>query len=156
PLLPVPLYLAFANSYVYVSHQPKALDAKQLIDAKVFFSKDDGAVASVVARVDRVPDQLKGVVAGQFELFLNQGRKKGPGGNPAEAKLKEFVFDAMAGGAKSLVDDAKEASIKVFIGPKSDDLSIEASLSAKDGTTLAKNIAGLAGQTSLPAGIVVA
>jgi hypothetical protein len=156
PLLPVPLYLAFANNYVYVSHQPKALDPKQLIDAKAYFAKDDGAVASAVARLDRVPDQLKGFVSSQFELFLNQERKKGPAGNPAEAKLKEFLFDAAAGGAKSLVDDAKEASIKVFIDPKSDDLSIEASLSAKDGSTLARNIAGLAAQTSLPAGIVAA
>jgi hypothetical protein len=150
------LYIAFANGYVYVSPQAKALDAKQLPDPKAFFAKDDGAVVSVVARLDRVPDQLKGLVASQLELFLNQERKKEPGANPAEAKLKEFAFDAVAGGAKALVDDAKEVSLKVFVDPKTDDLSIEASLAAKDGTTLAKNIASWGGRTSLPAGIVAA
>jgi hypothetical protein len=150
------LYIAFANGYVYVSPQAKALDPKQLIDAKAFFAKDDGAVASVVARIDRVPDQLKGFVSSQLELMLNQERKKGPARNAAEAKVKEILFDAIAGGAKTLVDDAKEVSLKVFIDPKSDDLSIEASLSAKDGSTLSKNIAAMAGKTSLPAGIVAA
>lgn len=156
PLLPVPLYLAFANNYAYVSHQAKALDAKQLIDPKAFFAKDDGSLVSVVARIDRVPEQLKGFVASQFEMMLAEERKKGPAGNPAEAKLKEFVFDAVAGGAKTLFDDAKEMSLKVFIDPKTDDLSIEASLSAKDGSPLAKTIAAMEGKPSLPAGIVAA
>jgi len=150
------VYLAFANGYVYASPNAKALDAKSLIDPKAFFGKDDGSVASVVARIDRVPDQVKGLLASQLEMGLQQERKKGAAANPAEEKLKEIVFDALAGGAKTLVDDGKEVSLKLFIDAKTDELSIEAALSAKDGSTLAKNIAALAGKTSLPAGIVAA
>lgn len=150
------LFITFANGYLYVSPQAKSLDAKQLIDPKAYFGKDDGSVVSVIARLDRVPDPLKGLVASQFELFLAQERKKDPPGNPAEAKLKEFVFDALAGGGKTLFDDAKELSLKVFIDPKADDISLEVSLAAKGGTTLAKNITALGSKTSLPAGIVAA
>lgn len=150
------LFITFAHGYLYLSPQQKALDAKQLLDPKAFFARDDGSALSVIARLDRVPDPLKGLVASQFEMFLAQERKKDAPGNPAEAKLKEFVFDALAGGGKSLFDDAKELSLKLFIDPKADDLTIEASLVAKGGTTLAKNITAMAGKTSRPAGIVAA
>jgi hypothetical protein len=157
PLLNEPVFLQFANDYLYASPRAKAVEAGALVSPKTFFVKDDGAVLSAVLRIDRIPDDLKTLVLGQVELRLNQDLKKGPdGGDPVEKKLKALVFDTITGGVKTLASDAKELSAKVFIDPKTDELSAEVVLTAKTGSKLAKTFAGLAGQTSLPAGIVAA
>jgi hypothetical protein len=58
------------------------------------------------------------------------------------------------GGLKTLLDDAKELQARVVVDEKTDDLSAELTLTAKPGSTLAKNIASLSGKTSVPAAIV--
>src|SRR5207302_9113468 len=87
---------------------------------------------------------------------LNQELKKGPDGPAFEKKVKTLLFDTLSGGVKTLASDAKELSAKVFIDPKTDELSAEVVLTAKTGSKLAKTFAGLAGKASPPAGIVAA
>lgn len=147
-------YIKFANGYLYAARDPKHLDGKNLAVPKTYFAKDDGSVASVLVRVDKVPAELKTFVIGQLELGVQEELKKNPGAAPADKHLKGLVFDAVVGGAKMFLDDAKEVTLKVFIDPKGDDLSLEITLTPKTGTPLAKTITGLSGKTSLPAGIV--
>jgi hypothetical protein len=156
PFLNEPVYLQFANDYLYVSPRAKAVDTAALVSPKTFFAKDDGAVASAVLRIDRIPDDLKTLVLGQIEMRLAQDLKKGSDGNPFEQKIKSLLFDTLSGGVKTLAADGKELTAKVFVDPKADDLSAEVVLTAKSGSTLSKTFAGLAGKTSLPAGIVAA
>lgn len=157
PFVNIPVFLRFANDYLYVALKAKDLDEKALISPKGFFAADDGAVASLLVRIDRVPDDVKTLLLGQLELQLNQELKKnGENQNPFEKKLVGLVFDTLAGGAKTVLTDGKQLSAKVFIDPKTDELSAEVVLTAKDGTALTKTFAGLAGKTSLPAGIVAA
>ena len=146
-------HLRFANDYLYVAREPKQLDTKTLVSPKAFFAKDDGAVLSVLVHVDKIPAELKTFVFGQLELGVQQELKK-DAGNAAEKKLKGLVFDTVLGGTKSVMDDTKDATLKLFVDPKADDLSVEFTLIPKTGTPLAKTITGLAGKTSLPAGIV--
>jgi hypothetical protein len=152
PFLREPLHLRFENDYLYVSPGEKGVDPKALVSPKAFFAKDDGSAVSVLVRIDRIPDDLKGLALSQFEMGINQGRKKD--GPPAEQKIQALVIDAVIGGTKTLFDDGKDLSIKLFVDAKADELSAEVTVTAKDGSTLAKNFAGLAGRTSLPAGIV--
>ncbi|QJX00134.1 hypothetical protein [Frigoriglobus tundricola] len=149
------LHLRFTNGYLYVSQKVEGLDAKALITPKAFFAKDDGAVASVVVHVDRVPDDLKTLFLGQFELSVNEERKKSQSKqNAIEKKSANLVVDAGIGAVKGLIEDGQELSVKVFADPKSDELSAEVTLTAKSGTATAKNITALGRKTSLPAGIV--
>jgi hypothetical protein len=157
--IPVPvvndLHLRFANGYVYVARSAKDLDPKTLQDPKAFFGKDDGAVGSVLVRFDTIPKELVQFVTGQLELALaEQKRKLGDNPTAGEKAAFEFVSEVVAGGIKTFVEEAKDLRAKVFVDPKADELSAELSLTAKPGTTLAKNIAALGGKTSLPAGIV--
>ena len=149
------LHLRFTNGYLYVSQKAEGLDAKALITPKAFFAKDDGAVASVLVRLDRIPDDLKTLVLGQFELSINEERKKNEEKqNAIEKKAAKLTFDAIIGGAKALAEDGKDLNIRLFVDPKSDELSAEVTLTAKSGTSTAKTFTALGSKTSLPAGIV--
>ncbi|HEX4609633.1 MAG TPA: hypothetical protein VH092_15650 [Urbifossiella sp.] len=151
------VYLKFADDYVYAARDPKHLDEKYVVSPKTFFAAKDGAVVSVVARLDRVPADLRDLVTGQFEHQIKERRlQKADGKQPGELKLVGFAFDGIVGSAKTLVDEGKEFSVRVFVDEKADELAAELSLTAKPGTGLAKTLAGLKGRTSLPAGIVKA
>jgi hypothetical protein len=149
------VYFRFANDYLYVARDAKHLDTKGLIAPKTYFGKDDGAVLSVVARFDRIPDDLKTFVTGQLEHGIQEQLKKDQKAKSAtEQKLAAILADGFVGAVKTLVDEGKELRIRLLVDPKDDDLVAEVVVTAKNGTTLARNLAGLSGKTSLPAGIV--
>lgn len=157
--IPVPqvseLVIKFADGYAYVARDARHLAAGTLVPAKTFFAKDDGSVLSVVARLDRIPADLKALVLGQMEHQVQEQLRNQDADKPAAQKKLEAIFaDAFAGGTKMLVEDGQEVSLKLFVDPKTDELSAEFGMSAKDGTPLAKTFAGLAGKTSRAAGVV--
>jgi len=148
------IFLRFSEGYLYVGRSAKDLDAQSLISPKSYFAKDDGSVVSISARFDRIPSEVKTFVFGQFELKVQEGLKKDSAGkNEVEKKVAALVADAGVGSVKMLLDDGKELSLKLFADSKTDDLTFEFLLTAKDGTALAKTFTGLSGRTSLPAGI---
>ncbi|MDB5310386.1 MAG: hypothetical protein JWO38_4588 [Gemmataceae bacterium] len=149
------VHLRFANGYLYLARDPKHIAAKAVITPKAFFAQDDGAVASATVRLDRIPADLKTFVIGQFEHQVQEGMKKDKANkSAAERKLVALVADVVVGASKMLVDDGKDLTVRLFVDAKADALSAEVVLTAKDGSALAKNIAGLSGKTSVPAGIV--
>ncbi|MCE9567802.1 MAG: hypothetical protein K8U57_37865 [Planctomycetes bacterium] len=149
------VYLRFANDYVYIGRSVKDLDAKTLPTPKAFFAKDDGAVGSVLVRFDSIPAELKTFVIGQLELGIAEQRKKnGEKESAAQKAILDWVGENTTSAITSLIDNAKELQLRVFIDEKADDLSAEITLTSKTGTVLAKNIANLAGRTSLPAAII--
>jgi hypothetical protein len=150
-------YFTFADDYLFAARDPKHLDAKLRVSPKAFFDKADGSVASVVARLDRVPADLRDLVTGQLEHQLKEKQRADAGGKrPAELKLEGFVFDGLVGSVKSVVDDGRELAVRVFVDEKKDEVSAVLSLDAKPGSGLAKTIAGLGGKKSAPAAIVKA
>jgi len=151
------VFLRFANDYLYIGRTAADLAEKSLVSPKDYFAKDDGSVLSVTARLDRIPAEVKTFVLGQFEHQVQEGlKKKEANKKESEKKLEALIADTVVGSSKMLADDGKELSLKVFVDAKTDDLSFELTLTAKDGTPLAKNFAGLAGRTSVPAGITAA
>ncbi|MCS6866959.1 MAG: hypothetical protein RMJ56_02110 [Gemmataceae bacterium] len=159
--VPVPqidqVYLRFLHGYVYVSPNATSLQPKTLIAPKDFFARDDGAVASLIFHIDRVPHDLKKFALGQLELAAAEARKEELGtGSPAEKHVKNLVLDLLFTAAKSVVDDGQELAAKLFIDPKTDTISAELSFSAKAGSPTAQYIAAVGGQLSRPVGIVAA
>lgn len=149
------VYLRFANEYVYIGRSVKDLDTKVLATPKAFFAKDDGSVGSVLVRFDSIPAELKTFVLGQFELGIaEQRKKKGEKESAAQKAIVDWVGDNATSALKTLLDDAKELQVRVFIDEKADELSGEITLTSKSGSTLAKNITNLSSKTSLPAAIV--
>jgi hypothetical protein len=149
------IHLRFANEYVYVGRTAKDVDPKTIPTPKAFFAKDDGSIGSITVHIDQIPAELKTFVLGQFELAITEQRKaKADNASAAEKAALDWFADNATSGLKALLEDAKTFEARVFIDETKDDLSAEVSLTAKSGTTLAKNIASLAGKTSVPAAIV--
>ena len=149
------VHLRFANEYVYVGRTAKDIDPKTIPTPKAFFAKDDGSIGSVIVRIDQIPAELKDFVIGQFELGIQEQRKNNAANETVMQKVAlDWFADNVTGGLKTLLEDAKALEARVFVDEKTDTLSAELSLSAKPGSTLAKNIASLAGKTSVPAAIV--
>ncbi|VTR97598.1 Signal peptide protein OS=Rhodopirellula sallentina SM41 GN=RSSM_01409 PE=4 SV=1 [Gemmata massiliana] len=149
------LHLRFANGYLFVSQKAKDLDPKVLVSPKDYFAKDDGSVASVIVHIDRIPADLRTFLFGQFELGVNEERKKNAGTeSAAEKQFKNLLFDAILSGVKGVTEDGERLSVRLFADAKTDDISADVTLTAKGGSTLAKNFTALGSKTSLPAGIV--
>ncbi len=157
--VPIPgvesVHLRFANDYLYISQKASDLNPKTLITPKAYFAADDAAVASLLVHIDRIPADLKKFVLGQIELGIaGELKKNADTESAAEKQLKNLIFSSLLSGADNLGEDGKQLSVKVFADDKTDDLTAEVTLTAKSGSATAKNFAGLAGKTSLPAGIV--
>lgn len=151
------VHMRFANDYLYIAPTAGDLDAKKLVSPKTYFGKDDGSFASLTVHIERVPADLRKFVFGQLEMGLAEERKKSANAeSAAEKKLKGVMFDGLLGGGKGVLEDGKALSVKLFADPKTDEVSLEAALSAKSGTPTAKNFASLGEKKSLPAGIVAA
>lgn len=150
-------YFAFADGYLYAGRTAADVAAKNRVNPKTYFANPDGSVASVVARLDRVPADVRTLVLGQLEHQLKEQRlAKADGKRPGELKLENFLLDAGVGSVKTLADDGKELAVRVFVDDKADEIAAELSLTARPGSPLAKTIAALKGRTSLPAGIAKA
>jgi len=133
----------------------KSLDPKTIPTPQAFFGKDDGSVGSAVLHMDRIPGDLRKFVIGQLELGIAEQRKNGGfDDNPAKKLGFDLFTENALSGIKSFLEDSKDLSLKVFIDEKTDDMSAELTLTAKSGTTLAKNLGNLSGKTSVPAAIV--
>ena len=148
------LFMRFANDYLYIGRSVKDVDPKVLIAPKAFFAKDDGAFASLIVRLDTIPDDLKAFILGQFELVVAEQRKmNGEKEDPAPKALLDFLANGATGALKTFFEDAKEFKVRLFVEEKGDDLSAEVTLTAKKGSTLSKTFSSVSGQTSIPAAI---
>lgn len=149
------LYLRFTNDYLYIGRTVKDLNPKTLIAPKAFFGPQDAAIGSLVIRFDQIPAEVKNFVIGQFELTTAEQRKRnGANEEPAQKAFLDWLGDALSGGLKTFLEDARELNVRLIVDEKNEELAVEATLTAKPGSTLAKNLASFAGQTSIPAGIV--
>lgn len=151
------IYVRFANEYMYVARSAADLDAKGLIAPKTYFAKDDAAVASVLVRGDGIPAKLKTLLIGQAELNIaEQRRKNAANENASEKAFLDWLADVGVGSLKAFLDESKELNVRIFIDEKADEMSAEVVLTPRTGTAMARYIASLGKQMSLPAGIVSA
>lgn len=149
PNVPPKVYFKFHKGYVCVAvHSKAALDEKSLLDPKEFFAKPESAILSLAVHLDRIPAEVRKTVLGQLELKLADEKAKAAK-TPAEAKAKALALDATISGIASLLNDGKTANLKFNIDPKTDDIGLEFSLAAKDGTDLKSLLTSSAKRTAV-------
>jgi hypothetical protein len=150
PNVPVPVFFRFANKTAYVTLQSaKGIEAGKLIDPKDFFAGTDDAIASVRVHLDRVPDDVKKTVIGQFELKVADVKEqKQEDESPAQRKLRLWALDRLTGAVQSVLTDGNEMAVRLLIDPKGDDLTAELTFTTKSGSELAKFLRGLGGQSA--------
>jgi hypothetical protein len=149
PNVPVPLFFRFAHQTLYVTAQSaKGIDPSRLIEPKAFFAGMDESVASVRVHLDRIPEDVKNTALGQFELNLNDAKERAePNETPAQKKLRVWALDRLMGTFQSVLADGKDLSIRLLVDPKTDNLTAEATFTARSGSGIAKVVNGIGKQT---------
>jgi len=147
PKLPVPAYFRFTKDSVLVTvMNAKSLDTPPATD---FLTAKE--TSQVVARLhyDRLPADVKKVVFAQWELQANDGmRRARPGETPTETKLRQWLLEQTLPGIQSLLNDGATLSVTLDVDTTQakGEVRLDARLTAKPGTELAKTIRGLDGR----------
>ena len=140
PNIPFPVHFRIANDYAYFTiREAKSIDKAKLISPKDFFTGKQASAASLVMYVERIPADLRKAAYGQIELQLKEMAKQDVG-EPAEKLFRAYLVDLAAEIGKVLFSDAKSIAINFDIKPKADDITLDLTVTPKDGTTLAKNL----------------
>lgn len=144
PNVPPTVYFKFHKGYVCVTaHNKSALDADTLLDPKELFAKEQTSVLTLSVNLDRIPADVRKTVLGQMELKFADEKAK-PAKTPAEEKAKALAIDATFAAVTSLFTDGKAATLSLNIDPKTDDIGLDFSLTAKDGSDLKSLFASVA------------
>ena len=150
PNVPVPVYFRLTKDHVLVTvMNAKSLDAPPALD---FLNGKEASQLVARLHYDRLPADVKKVVFAQWELQANDGmRRARPGETPAETKLRQWVLEQTLPGIQSLLNDGATLSVSLDIDtPQAKgELRIDARLTAKSGTGLAKTIRGLEGRAGV-------
>lgn len=151
PNSPVDAYFRFANKYAYVapsSKDPIAPD-KLLAPASVLAEKSAGAF-SISIRFDRIPTEVKQILAQQMELRLNNElEKKQEGETEVQHKFRAAMLKDLAERVNRVFSEGRTLTFQLNLDRKTDELFIDLSLSGLKGSQLAANIAELGKAKSL-------
>jgi len=156
PDFPAPVFFCFVNKYIYVTVQDaKHLDVKKLTEPKDFFTKPDDAVMTAQVHFDRIPADVAKVVLGQYELKAADGKttRKPADETDAAFKFRGWQIDQLTESIAMILNHGKDLNLRLLVEPKTDDLILEATFTAKAGSPLAKIFKGLDGRTSAAAGL---
>lgn len=152
---PVPFYFRFVNKYAYVTARDEAAIAPgKLLKPEQVFGDGHHGLLSATFRIDRIPDGLKEIAAGQAGLRLAELRERQA---EKESKVQKAftgqVYKETNAQLKTLLNDGRELNLKLNVDRKSGDLTAEFSLDAKPGSKLAEGFAAMGEATSLFGGL---
>jgi len=148
------LYARFTDGYLYVANHESHLDAKKLIPAKNFFAQDDGAVASVVIRPDRIPVVMRRELLAKLDETLQELQREAlTKDNPAERAGFILGGKSVINLSRTLIEDVKELHLKLFVDEKRDFISLDLTVVPQPNSPVAKNFASLGQRTSLAYGL---
>lgn len=149
PGLPFESYFTVADKYAYVTVRDKdPITAGKRLSAANLLKGDDNTVVSGSLRLDLIDKSLKQLALGQLENQMAAAKeRKGPNETPTQTKLKVEMVDYFAKQIRSLMVDGKGIDFQATIDRKSDEIAVQLSLQAVDGTPLATEFKSL---TNLP------
>lgn len=150
PNVPPPVFFKLHEGYLCIT----ILDAKHLktlLDPKAFFAAKEDALIAVHLHIDRIPAEFRKVALAQLELKINDRVAKMKDGDAGE-RLGHYL--ATEGGMKAaacVLNEGKTLSLKFNVVPKSDDLTLTATMTAKDGSDFEKILKSLANKPATAA-----
>jgi hypothetical protein len=150
--IPVTVYFRFANKYAYITAMEKGniAEKKLLKPEAVLPVAGDTSLASLTLRLEGFPDILKQIVLTQIESKLSEAKEQNPPNEtPALKKLRHAMIDTVSEKIKSLLTDGEEATIKLGVDQKKEDISADFSFKAKKGSQLAKDMASVGKASNL-------
>jgi hypothetical protein len=151
----VPVYFRFANGYAYVSALNKGVLAKdKLVAPADVLPAQEKALASIVLRVDRVPEAIKQQALEQIKDKLNEEKeKREPNETDAQHKAKELLIEGAIHKYTMLLRDTRRLALRAEVDRQAEQLVLEASQEPVPGSEMAGLIERVGGQKSLFAGL---
>ena len=149
PDVPVPVYFRFANEYVYITAvSPAGVAPAGLTAPAAFFAGGDDAIVSAQFRADRVPEELKRTILGQFELKIEEARAEvRPDETAAERQLRRLALTGLSDAVAIVLGDTEAVTARIIVDADGDGIRVEAGVSARPGSTLSRSFISPNGRT---------
>jgi hypothetical protein len=158
PVSPFPVQFRFANGYLYGTakfSEKGSLPANDKLPLPATVLAGGGGLLSVTVNIDRIPMQLRELGITGSSTELDKLKDQAPlGESEAHKKFREAVLEEAAVQFKSVLTDGGAVMFKLDVDREKNDLSLSFSFGAKEGSSLAKNIAHLGTAKSVAAGII--
>jgi len=156
PNSPTEGYFRIANKYCYLTAMNKsAIDKGKLLDPATVLPENLTAAFSATVRFDRIPDSIKQVALSQFELKLaDEQDKKVANETESQHKFRIALLKHFSERMKQLFGQGQALTFRFDIDRKSNEMSVDLSLTGKPGSKLEKDIAEVGQSKSLFAGSI--
>jgi hypothetical protein len=158
PMIPsqAPVYLRFANNYVYITARDKAALAKNnLLDADQVLSTDKKAGLYARFRLDQVPEGIKQLALGGIaaKLVEQEGQHRS-GESRAEQELRTQTLKNLGQHWGAVIKDGGDLEIRVNVDRQDAEISAQLSFAGKRDSSIRMAIANLGQAKSLFAGLL--
>ena len=151
PNSPADAYFRFANKYAYIAPANKdALAKDKLLAPASVLAEKSGSAFAVSVRFDRIPGEVKQLLAQQLELRINEElEKKQEGETVLQHKFRAAMLKDFAQRVNRVFSEGRALSLRLNFDRKSDELFFDVSLTGLKGSQLSTNIADLGKAKSL-------
>lgn len=144
----------FAHGYLYGTLKTSdrtAIPAADKLPKPAGLLGGGDAVVTLTAHVQRAPKEIRELAISFIGLQLGQAKdEKRRGETKAEKALRDAVIDELTSRMKSLLTDAETFQVELTLDRgAADELALSATLTAKKGSALAKDIENLGGLSSV-------
>jgi len=156
PNSPFPMFFKFKDGYMCATiRDEKGIDDKKLLSPKELLSVEKTGVMSISLNLSGLPEDLIKNIVPQIELQIAEAKqKKIPGETPAVQKLRNDVSEMLLQFIVQVFTQGDDLTMKVDMDRKAGDIGLGVSFKGKNGSELAKTIAGMGAGKSMGAGMI--
>ncbi|MSR51490.1 MAG: hypothetical protein EXS07_15755 [Gemmataceae bacterium] len=156
PNSPFPMFFMFKDGYMYATiRDEKGIDDKKLLSPKELLSVEKTGVMSISLNLSGLPEDLIKNIVPQIELQIAEAKqKKIPGETPAVEKLRNDVSEMLLQFIVQVFTQGDDLTMKVDMDRKAGDIGLGVTFKGKNGSELAKTIAGMGAGKSMGAGMI--
>lgn len=156
PNSPFPMFFKFKDGYMCATiRDEKGIDDKKLLSPKELLSVEKTGVMSISLNLSGLPEDLIKNIVPQIELQIAEAKqKKIPGETPTVQKLRNDVSEMLLQFIVQVFTQGDDLTMKVDMDRKAGDIGLGVSFKGKNGSELAKTIAGMGAGKSMGAGMI--
>jgi hypothetical protein len=145
----MPLYIVDAVDYAYASIIPAGGEGLRKLKPEAWLpTRKDAGDISLTVRMDRVPQSLKDVFLNQLNQNLEKERERKPGEDDAEYQGRQVGMDLALTAFTRFVKDGREMAFDLAVDPKTEQVRVEASITAMPDTPMAASLSQFASRHS--------
>ena len=156
PDVPYPVFFRFSDGYLHATLQNRdAMMAKMMLRPAQFFAAKQTSIASVVARIDEVPMDVRKTLFGQFEFGYTESMNENYEAGSFEAEVADFFNDQLLNGMKQVLMEGQNLEITFDIKPESDEFDLKVTFDAVADSDLKRTISGWQNRSSVAGRLTV-